>query len=492
MRDIIVFGTGVMGKRTTFFLEKAYNILFFTDNDERKWKTTFGNYRIEAPSELKNYNCDVVISSRIYALEIAEQLRQMGISQDRIYFCYTFQSDGIVEFEIYPFIEAHLIGAETSLIQYDLFHMEEEETRNRKVLIFCRNYSVYTKQLIENMTKRYNDIEFSLLMANATESKEKIVSSQLKHIYCFQTMADLKSILEQLPLYDVMHLLWMEKEWAYFYRLIRARARQLNLNVGGSDFYRSGKIVRDYKRELIKCVDCVFAQTEATIQEFVEYYGEQVKSKTYLLPYGIEVLDWINHNKASKDTIKERFQIPLNKIVVTCGHNANNAHQHMEIIDAIERMEDNIKQKLVCVFPMTYPQGKDDYIKSIKERLEQNGLDYVIMTEFLDLKGMAEYALISDVMIHVQITDQLSSSMLEEMYAGSIVIAGKWLPYQSLHKMGIFFLDVDRVADITETLEDIITNMQKYKKKCVGNKEIVWKHSSWDEQAPKWNAFWTV
>ena len=490
MRDVIVFGTGVAGKRAIPFLEKAYHILLFIDNNEKKWGTTLENYRIGSPSEIRDYNCDVVISTTTYDLEIAEQLRKAGVSQDRIYFCYTFQLNGAVKFEIYPLMESNLISAETSLIQYDLFHKEEDEMRKRKILIFCRNYSVYTKQLIENMTKRYDDIECSLLTTDAIESKEKIVSEQLKHIYCFKTMADLKSILEQLPKYDVMHLLFMEKSWAYFYKLIRAKTRQLNLNVGGSDFYRSGKIIRDYKRNLIKCADCVFAQTEATVQEFIEYYGEEVKSKTYLLPYGIEVLDWINQNKISRDLIKEKYQIPFNKIVITCGHNASNAHQHIEIINAIKQMEEKIRQKLVCVFPMTYPQGRDGYIKSIKEHLEQNGLDYVILTEFLDFKGMAEYALISDVMIHVQTTDQLSSAMLEEMYAGSIIIAGKWLPYRSLHEMGIFFLDVNRIADITETLEDVITNIEQYKKKCERNKEIVWKHSSWDEQAPKWNVFW--
>lgn len=103
---------------------------------------------------------------------------------------------------------------------------------------------------------------------------------------------------------------------------------------------------------------------------------------------------------------------------------------------------------------------------------------------------MAEYALVSDIMIHVQTTDQLSSTMLEEMYAGSIVLAGKWLPYQSLHKKGMFFLDVDEICDITMILEDVVENIEKYRTKCERNKVIVRKHSSWDELASKWYALW--
>ena len=93
-------------------------------------------------------------------------------------------------------------------------------------------------------------------------------------------------------------------------------------------------------------------------------------------------------------------------------------------------------------------------------------------------------------MLHVQKTDQLSSTMLEEMYAGSIVIAGKWLPYRSLHDMGMFFLDVDKIDDTVEALETVVPNLEAYRKKCEGNKEIIWRHSSWDELAVRWRALW--
>ena len=139
---------------------------------------------------------------------------------------------------------------------------------------------------------------------------------------------------------------------------------------------------------------------------------------------------------------------------------------------------------------MTFTQGAESYIADVDKRLRETGLDCVILTAFMDFAGMAEYALISDIMIHVQTTDQLSSTMLEEMYSGSIVIAGKWLPYRSLHEMGIFFLDADSIADVTEMLQEIMSHIEAYKEKCTGNRKIIWKHSSWDELAPRWHALW--
>ena len=203
------------------------------------------------------------------------------------------------------------------------------------------------------------------------------------------------------------------------------------------------------------------------------------------------MLEYINENRnADKILIKEKYHIPLNKIVVTCGHNANSAHQHREIIKALNRLPENIRRQIVCVFPMTYPDIFDSYREEVCNILQKAEFNSVVLTEFMDFCAMAEYALISDIMIHVQTTDQLSSSMLEEMYAGSVVIAGSWLPYKFLHEMGIYFLDVDTISDVTLVLEGVVSNMDIHKEKCKGNAELVWNHSSWDVLAPKWRVLW--
>lgn len=490
MQDIVLFGTGDVGREAVHFLEESCHILFWIDNDERKWGSIVENYVVKAPDAIIQCDCDIVITSTRYASEIVRQLQTMGVSSDKIYLCRRFHVGDVYKYEAYSFVEDNVSSTGISLVQYDLYKTKEKETNCRKVLILCTFFSTYTKQLIENVSRRFNDIEFSLL-TNAKESKEQIVTDQLKHIYYFQTMSDLKTILMQLPVYDVMQLLWIEREWAYFYELIRRKTRRLNLNVGGSDFYRAEKDERDFKRNLISCADSIIAQTETTVLNFGEYYGEEARNKTSLLPYGIEVLDLIrNSHDVSQDQIKKKHNIPADKIVVTCGHNASYAHQHLEMIDALCRVSQAVKNQFVCVFPMTYPMGCADYICKVENRLKETGLEYVVLTKYMDFQAMAEYALISDIMLHVQTTDQLSSTMLEEMYAGSIMIAGKWLPYRSLHEMGMFFLDVDTVSGITASMEEVLMNIEEYKKKCAVNKEIIWKHSSWDELAPKWHALW--
>lgn len=491
MRDVVIFGIGEVGKRSLPFLEKDNHVLFVVDNDETKWGSKFGKYTVKMPDSIKQQSCDVFITSTKYAFEIARQLQQMGINQDRIYFCHRFRTtDDSYEYEVYPLNEEKMQGAGKPLVQYDLLHAEEQETNHKKILVFCSFYSVYTKQLIENMAERYADIEFSLL-TKVSESKKKIVAEQLKHIYCFRTKTDLKDILDQIPMYHAIQLLWIERDWAYFHKQIRKKAKLLNLNVGGSDFYRTGDIEKSLCKNLIACADRITAETKGTVCDFQKYYRDVVRDKMGLLPFGIEVLDFINATEIQDmNELKRKYQIPLNKVIVTCGHNAIEEHQHIKIIAALECLPEDIKKQIVCVFPMTYPNGREEYISKIATLLDEIGLEYVILTEFMDFQAMAEYALISDIMIHVQTTDQLSSTMLEEMYAGSVIIAGSWLPYKSLHEMGMYFLDVDKIPDVTAVLEDVVTNIDTYKEKCKGNKEIVWKHSSWDVLAPKWRALW--
>lgn len=488
--EAIVFGTGKAGMEALSYLEKQYHILFWADNDEKKQGTVLENYPVKSPEEIKKHDCVILITSTKYGIEIAEQLRQMEVAEERIYLCRRFQTDDAYEYEAYPTEEEKISCTGMPLVQYDLYHREEQGTGCKRILVFCLFFSVYAKQMIENMAGRYEDIEFSLL-TNAKESGEKIASEYLKHIYYFQRMADLKSILEQLPMYDAMQLLWMEREWAYFYKHIRKKSRRLNLHMGGSDFYRSTDKEKNLKKGLIDCADCVVVQTEETGERFSAYYGKAAADKTIVLPYGIEVLELIHDSRnSSENSIKMKYNIPLDRIVVTCGHNANEAHQHMKMIEALKQLPEYIKKQIVCVFPMTYPKGYDDYIQCISKSLKDSGLPHVILKEFMDFQEMAEYALISDIMIHVQTTDQLSSAMLEEMYAGTIVIAGKWLPYRSLHEIGIFFRDVEEICNITEVLEDVVTNIEKYKGKCTGNTEIVWRHSSWDELAVRWRSLW--
>lgn len=489
---VIVYGTGLIAVKTRPFLEREYDVICYVDSDKRKWGTKFENHKIVSPWEINQYEYDrIIVASIKYAYEIADQLVQMGVARERIYLCRQSSPDSADGFDIYPVQLELLETPGLQLIQYDQLNTEGlNNTTEKRVLIVCSFGSVYVKQVVENMSRRYGDLELSILTASRMYPGW-VRAKGLKHIYHYASMAELKDILEKLPKFDAIQMLWIEQDAAFFHKLFREKAKRLLLYIGGSDFYRASDLERSLKRELIMCADGITAESEDTLREFIAYYGEELVEKTSTLPYGVEVLEYIRSGTLEdRDNLKKRLGIPLDKVVVTCGHNASTAHQHNKIIDALEKLPASIKEQIVCVFPMTYPSGQEEYIASIQSRLNESSLTYVILTRFMNFEEMGHYALGSDIMIHVQTTDELSGTMLEELYAGSIVIAGGWLPYQCLHDLGVFFEEVDEVPGLTEKLTEIVPALDRYREKCVLNRAVIWNRWSWDAAAPRWYEMW--
>ena len=157
----------------------------------------------------------------------------------------------------------------------------------------------------------------------------------------------------------------------------------------------------------------------------------------------------------------------------------------MKMLDAIEKLPLEILKKFCILIPMTYC-GTEEYIDSVRKRANNVINGSVILTRFLSTEEMAEIAAVTDIMVHVQTTDQLSSAMLSHMYCGNVVIAGSWLPYDTLRSKEIEFISIDSISELTKQLEEVISNMEYWKNLCKKNAEIVYKMSSWEYSAKEW------
>lgn len=481
--DVVIFGTGINAQRAIHYIEKRYNILWCVDNNKSKIGKYVDKYIVRSVQSLHTYKGYIIIIAANCTYEIVKQLEELGIDRRHMLSLVCTYAEGDYNFDIYPIRKRKFIICDKVLQQYDLLKRAEKDN-TRRILVFAKFYSVYTKQLVENLHASYPEIELSIL-TSASETKDMIDNQCVAHIYYFETMQDLYNILCKLPQYDVAQLLWIEEIWVYFTEEIRAKFNRLNLCVGGSDFYRASREDLLYKKKLIDVADNISAETTQTIEDFTEFYGIDI-AKMKLLPFGLEVINHIDEIDISKNKIRERYGIPVGKIIVTCGHNAIQAHQHLKLIECLKNVSKEIMEKIVFVFPMTYPSGRDEYINRVRQKLQEYSLPHKILTDFMDFDSMAQYALISDVMIHVQTTDQLSSTMLEEMYTGSVVIAGNWLPYKMLHDRNIYFLDAKSIEDAVNKMEMVVMNIDTYKDKCAGNKEIIWKNHSWDSLISSW------
>ncbi len=484
--QVALYGLGDVGRSMASYLRERYEIAFWVDADERLWGTEFEGIPVFSPKSILEFTGRIIVTTTdTFFEEISEYLICSGIKKSRIFrgqYRIFDQQEEIIPYE-FDMLETEQVDVK------DCDLLKRDEMNNvQKVMVFCGFYSCYVNQLVRNCKKRFPDIHFSILSnseAYFTEMKD-----YADHIYVYHSYAELYGILNELPQYDVFQMLWIENIWVYFRKLIREKCTRMNLCIGGSDLYRAREAELVYKKALIDMADKVSAETDETIAAFLKVYPS-VESKIRWVNFGIETLEYMNQDCFAKVQEKKKsMNIADGRRVVLCGYNAGKAHQHLEMIRALDRLDISVKKEIVLVFLMTYPNNKEDYIARVKQELDKCGIDYQIVTEYMNTQEMAEIEMMSDVLITVQKTDQLSSTMLETMYAGKVIIAGSWLPYGNLREKGLCFWSVDAIDHLAETVSEIIVNYPAYSERCLVNRNIIYTLSSWNEAADRWRRLW--
>lgn len=484
--QVVLYGLGNAGMSMLPYLKEHYEIVFWVDGNRSLWGTEYEGISICSPESLLEYDGKVIVTTtETYFLEISDYLLNSGFTKENILrgqhqLCDQHE-------EIVPYEMEMLKPQEVDLRNCDLLNRTEEE-KACKVMVFCAFYTPYVNQLVRNCKKLMPDIHFGILSNSEAYFSE--MKDYADHIYIYHSYAELYGILNELPKYDVFQMLWIENIWVYFRSIIREKCERLNLGVGGSDLYRARKAERIYKGHLIDMADLISAQTDATISAFVEAYPSAAGKITWV-NYGIEALECMGEECRRKAQEKRRrLYLSDDTIVIMCGYNASEAHQHVRLIQALGRMDGSVKEKITLVLPMTYPNEQENYIGEVERNLSRCGIRYRILTEYMNVQGMAEIEMISDVLITVQTTDQLSSTMLEVMYAGKVVIAGSWLPYKDLREKGIFFVPIDEIEDLTGMVTEVVINYSSFQERCSDNKKIVYDMSSWNAASGRWRGLW--
>ncbi len=480
---IYLFGSGKIFKELFPIIQKDYSVISVADNNSEKWGDTIEGVQIIDPMEI------ISASDRIFltvgwgtCVEIILQLEEMGIDKSRIVLPQFSEATGHLHLtSLDGFYE---LEDRRELHEYDLLCNKDDSGEG--TLLFCNFYSVYPINLIQNIKKRNPTLKISLISCNPEYKSD--LGEITEHIYFYKTFAELAEILDLLPYYDVFQTLWIERIWALFYQKLRNKCARLNLFVGGSDFYRANSAKLSFKKRLIEVSDCIGVETETVRKDFLSTYPF-MKNRTMFVRYGIEYIEQVPMLSPIEKRYK-KYRLKPDKIIITCAHNAIPAQRHLEMIRALNMMSQETKDKAEFVFPMTY--GDFSYADDIEAELKKTSMDYHVFRDFMEYRDLAEYISISDIYIHVQTTDSLSTTMLEEMYAGAIAVMGSWLPYDALRERGINFVTVGDISDLTEAVANVIENCSEYKEKYSKNSDLIYEMSSWENMSKEWIKAWTV
>ena len=176
------------------------------------------------------------------------------------------------------------------------------------------------------------------------------------------------------------------------------------------------------------------------------------------------------------------------KLIITCGYNGRRMQQHLVILEAIDKLPDNLKQRIFLFLPMTYKLAEEHY-NEVYEKLEDMGIPYQIQKERLSLEQNLTMRMKTNIVVNIQKTDALSGSLQEHLYCSNVLIVGDWLPYEILSENGVFFIKTS-LDTLSINIKEAIIHYDKYKKKCNNNRTNLYNLTSWKAILPQWKTMY--
>lgn len=283
---------------------------------------------------------------------------------------------------------------------------------------------------------------------------------------------------------SIVDIQFADIQFFYLIPFLKSTFNKIVLSFWGSDLLRLDKKQYFKLKNLIKMVDVLSFETSEFSNIFIQKIGKKHNSKMRKVRFGINLLKQID--LLSEDDISRfarQYEINQGKQVVAIGYNRGKAHQHLLAIDSI--INANVDPNLIhLVIPWTYGPNDEQYKDEIC-RLIDGKYTYSFIDNKLTDKEIASLRKVTDIMIQVQTTDVMSSSMLETLYAKNIIITGSWLPYNDIYDAGVVMNKVDEVAEVGKMLTDVLEEhvsediLEK-------NKQVIGKLYSWESCISAW------
>lgn len=278
--------------------------------------------------------------------------------------------------------------------------------------------------------------------------------------------------IKAFGVFDVCHLHFLAYSIVTIGLLVKSICKKIISNYWGSDWFKANDSLKQYQKYLLNQSGYIVADSLQLCRQVNEYYKAEFKEKIKYIRFKTPVISQMQSGEINIDTKKafmERYDIPTDRILVTCGYCASQAHDHKGIIKAMEFLPDESRNKLFMIIPMTY--GKHPkYMKEVRQSLKEATADGIIIENYMDFNEVALLRLVTDIFINIEPTDAYSSTMIEYAYCNKITIIGNWLDYSELEKKGAYFEKVNKVEELTTVLKKILDNFEREQKMFLGNK----------------------
>jgi hypothetical protein len=241
------------------------------------------------------------------------------------------------------------------------------------------------------------------------------------------------------------------------------------------------------KAYLDKC-NTITVEAEKMYNRIMAVFGHIYDNKIKTIRFGIESFDVIKNirNLEDQKTSRARLGLPTEKIILAIGYNGSPYQQHLLIIEQLARINPEILERVFIVIQMTYGNSDTRYKEEVRKKIRSITDNFIIFDRFMQVEDIMRLRVSTDIFIHGQTTDALSVSFQEYIYAGAIVLNGKWLKYKELEGRGIRYIEYESFNEIPSLLSDIISNLEKYRLLFFNNIDILREFSSVQAVSQEW------
>lgn len=296
-----------------------------------------------------------------------------------------------------------------------------------------------------------------------------------------KSLAKVRSVVKTEILkwkFDVYHFHFMTPQYVEPIYFLPKQAKVI-CSFWGSDLLRNQSPTHTfYISNALKRANIITIQTPDLGQILFNRFGYKIVPKTKFLRFTLntqifEELDKIESTPYVVNDFKNRFKINQNKVVVAVGHNGFSENNHLEILNSMNELPSEIKNKMVFILHFAYG-GNENYSSKVKKTIkEYDDLEIVFMEDYFDKDLIAPLRKASDILIQMPVSDALSGAMTEVLYAGNTVLYGRWLPYGFFNELGIKMIEVNSFDDLKKRLVYALENLETLKSAGNFNKEII-------------------
>ncbi|HCY74472.1 MAG TPA: hypothetical protein DHV28_00995 [Ignavibacteriales bacterium] len=266
--------------------------------------------------------------------------------------------------------------------------------------------------------------------------------------------------------YDIINFHSISPGTLPFIRAVNSD-KKIILSFWGSDLYQINGIKNYYEQfKAIKRANTITVMSYEMELMLLAKFGSGLKNKIALSLLGIDdkIYDLIDEVKKipPDPNFLKKYNIAENKIKITICYCGNPICNHLSILNELEKIDSERKEKIHLLVPMTYGNFSKDYLEEVKLKLDQTKISYTLFEKFLSLEELIKLRVISDIMIMMNNSDALSASVNEALYAENLLISAVWLPYSPFRLAKIYFYETDFLK-LGETVSFAVDNFEKIK-----------------------------